>query len=614
MREVLSSIILFVSEKGTKSRIGESSSLICVYDISNKIDASRVGFLWESSGYGIVCKIKCEINGGGRMATDFVRLGVRKELQLKLKEFGVSEPTPIQEQAIPLLLAGKDMIAQAQTGTGKTLAFLLPILERIEPNRPFLQALIITPTRELALQITKELERLSSVVGARVLSAYGGQDLDRQIKKLEGVTHIIVGTPGRLLDHVNRGSIELSGVKYLVLDEADEIMRMGFLDDTDTLMSQTYEKRQTMLFSATMPSQVRALATRYMVAPEEVKIKSKHVTLDEIRQSIIETNEADKPETLIRLLELHKPFLAIVFCRTKKGAASLNRKLQEQNINADELHGDLSQAKREFILKRFREAKLQVLVATDVAARGLDIEGVTHIYNYDLPNDTESYIHRIGRTGRAGETGVAILFATPRDRIRVLQLEKGIGKTLERRNVEGGLMQSGTKKPAGVKAAAGRGGRTSGERTARRGAGRGEASRVSGRGGAGRGNAGAGTRRASAAERDAVASGASEERAAPAREGAGRRSDAAGERRGGGRSGGRSSAGASSAGGGRSGGRSSAGASSAGGGRSGGRNSAGASSAGGGRSGGRSSAGASSAGGGRGGDRGKGRASARQGR
>ncbi|MDF2815319.1 MAG: box helicase domain protein, partial [Paenibacillus sp.] len=219
------------------------------------------------------------------MAADFVRLGVRKELQLKLKEFGVSEPTPIQEQAIPLLLAGKDMIAQAQTGTGKTLAFLLPILERIEPNRPFLQALIITPTRELALQITKELERLSSVVGARVLSAYGGQDLDRQIKKLEGATHIIVGTPGRLLDHVNRGSIELSGVKYLVLDEADEIMRMGFLDDTDTLMSQTYEKRQTMLFSATMPSQVRALATRYMVAPEEVKIKSKHVTLDEIRQS-----------------------------------------------------------------------------------------------------------------------------------------------------------------------------------------------------------------------------------------------------------------------------------------------------------------------------------------
>lgn len=409
----------------------------------------------------------------------------------------MSEPTPIQAQAIPLLLEGKDIIAQAQTGTGKTLAFLLPMLELIEPNRPFLQGLIITPTRELALQITKELQRLSDVVGVSVLSAYGGQDLDRQIKKLEGVTHLVVGTPGRLLDHVKRGTIVLSGVKMLVLDEADEIMRMGFLDDTEALLAETSEKRQTMLFSATMPQQVRALATRYMKKPEEVKIQSKHVTLDEIRQSIIETTDADKPDALVRLLEEHKPYLAIVFCRTKKGAGFLTKKLQENGVEADELHGDLSQAKREQVLKRFRAAKLQVLVATDVAARGLDIEGVTHVYNFDLPHDTESYIHRIGRTGRAGETGMALLFVTPRDRLSVLQLEKGIGKTLERRNAEGSLLASGTKRTAAVKLA-GRGSRaaSSESRGPRRGAGRGGASegadKRGARGGARRGSAAAG--------------------------------------------------------------------------------------------------------------------------
>ncbi|MFK7692182.1 DEAD/DEAH box helicase [Paenibacillus sp. HJGM_3] len=395
------------------------------------------------------------------MATNFVQLGIRKELQQKLKEVGVSEPTPVQAQAIPPLLEGKDVIAQAQTGTGKTLAFLLPMLEILDPTRPFLQGLIITPTRELALQIYKELTRLADVVGLSVLAAYGGQDLDRQIKKLEGDTHLVVGTPGRLLDHVRRGTLVLSGVKMLVLDEADEIMRMGFLDDTEALLADMSQKRQTMLFSATMPQQVRALATRYMSHPAEVKIQSKHITLDEIHQSIVETTDADKPDTLLKLLELHKPYLAIAFCRTKKGAAFLNKKLQEAGVDSDELHGDLSQAKRELVLRRFRDAKLQVLVATDVAARGLDIEGVTHVYNYDFPNDKESYIHRIGRTGRAGETGVAILFVTQRDRISLQQLERGIGKTLERRTAEGALLASGTKRAAAAKPA-GRGARSAG--------------------------------------------------------------------------------------------------------------------------------------------------------
>uniref|UniRef100_UPI0013E3FD4F DEAD/DEAH box helicase n=1 Tax=Paenibacillus koleovorans TaxID=121608 RepID=UPI0013E3FD4F len=403
------------------------------------------------------------------MAGHFERLGIRAELQRKLKEQGVHEPTPVQEEAIPLVLDGKDVIAQAQTGTGKTLAFLLPMLERVDPSRPYIQGLIVTPTRELALQISKELERLADVVGIRTLSAYGGQDLDRQMKKLEGVTHVVVGTPGRLMDHVRRGTLGLSGVKMLVLDEADEIMRMGFMDDTQTLIAETSEKRQMMLFSATMPQQVRELAANYMQKAAEVKIRSKHVTLDEIRQSIVETTAEEKPDTMLKLLELHKPYLAIVFCRTKKGAAALNRKLQEGGVAADELHGDMSQAKRELVMRRFREAKLQVLVATDVAARGLDIEGVTHVYNYDMPHDKESYIHRIGRTGRAGETGVAVLLVTIRDRISVLQLEKAIGKTLERRNAEGGILQSGTKRAgaaAGKQAAprAGAGGRRGRER------------------------------------------------------------------------------------------------------------------------------------------------------
>lgn len=381
------------------------------------------------------------------MPTDFLALGIRREINNALKESGLIKATPIQEQAIPVLLSNKDVIAQAQTGTGKTLAFVLPILEKIDVKKPYVQALIITPTRELALQITKEVQKLASIVNANVLAAYGGQDVDRQIKKLQGATHIVIGTPGRLLDHLRRETIQLSGVTMLVLDEADQMLHMGFLAEVEEIIMQTSFKRQTMLFSATMPQQIRTLAERYMSSPEDIRVtQSKRVTLDEIKQIVVETTDRAKQDTLCRLLGEHNPYLAIIFCRTKRRASTLNAALQELGYDSDELHGDLSQAKREQVMKRFREAKLQVLVATDIAARGLDVEGVSHVYNYDIPHDAESYIHRIGRTGRAGQTGVAITFASPRDRLELQAIERGINVTIEKQTNEGKKIRGSLKK------------------------------------------------------------------------------------------------------------------------------------------------------------------------
>jgi ATP-dependent RNA helicase DeaD len=376
------------------------------------------------------------------MPTDFFALGVRREISDALKESGLKVPTPVQEQAIPVLLAGKDVIAQAQTGTGKTLAFVLPILEKIDTKKPYIQALIVTPTRELALQITQEVKKLASLVDANVLAAYGGQDVDQQVRKLKGSTHIVVATPGRLLDHLRRETVQLSGVNMLVLDEADQMLHMGFLPDVEEIIMQTSQKRQTMLFSATMPGPIRTLAERYMMKPEDIRVaQSKRVTLDEIKQVVFETSDRAKQDTLIRLINEYQPYLAIVFCRTKRRASALNKALKEKEYNSDELHGDLSQAKREQVMKRFKNAKLQILVATDVAARGLDVEGVTHVFNYDIPQDVESYIHRIGRTGRAGQTGMAITFATPHDRVELQEIERGINISIEKRTNEGQKIQ-----------------------------------------------------------------------------------------------------------------------------------------------------------------------------
>ncbi|KZE49305.1 DEAD/DEAH box helicase [Brevibacillus parabrevis] len=366
--------------------------------------------------------------------TDFFRLGIRKEWIDALQANGITEPTPIQEKAIPALLAGKDVISQAQTGTGKTLAFVLPILEKAEPNSNDVQALVLTPTRELALQITAEVKKLTAATDdLHVLAVYGGQDVDRQLRKLAGKKQVVIATPGRLLDHMRRGTIDLSTVSMFVLDEADQMLHMGFLPEVEDIAASLPDKRQTMLFSATMTPQVRALAQRFMQNPEDIRVQGKRITLANIRQIAVETTDRAKQSALRTLIDEERPFLAVIFCRTKRRASTLNAALQGFGYLSDELHGDLSQAKREDVMKRFREARIQLLVATDVAARGLDVEGVTHVFNYDIPEDVDSYIHRIGRTGRAKEKGIAYTMVAAKDRAQLSMIEKGIDMVLERR-------------------------------------------------------------------------------------------------------------------------------------------------------------------------------------
>jgi len=370
------------------------------------------------------------------MADNFMELGVKAILARRLQQYGVTTPTPIQEQTIPLLMEGKDVIAQAQTGTGKTLAFVLPILERINPDKDEVQALILTPTRELAIQITEEVRKLTPMIGASVLAAYGGQDVEGQIRKLRTAPQIIVATPGRLLDHLGRGTVDLSVAGILVLDEADRMLDMGFLPDVEGILRQLSPKRQTMLFSATMPDNVRKLAQRYMKSPEDIQVRGRKITLDTIKQIVIETTDRGKPQALVQLIQQHRPYLAVAFCRTKIRAKRLNEALIAAGINSDELHGDLTQAKRENVMKRFRDAGIQVLVATDVAARGLDVEGVTHVFNYDIPQDGEDYIHRVGRTGRAGQKGIAITLVSARDRSQLLRIERDVQMTFEKRRMD----------------------------------------------------------------------------------------------------------------------------------------------------------------------------------
>ncbi len=364
---------------------------------------------------------------------NFALLGIGSDLAEAMQNHGYNEPTPIQREAIPVALAGHDIIAQAQTGTGKTLAFALPILESVNPSTPYVQALIVTPTRELAIQITEEIKRWAPLKNLRVLSAYGGQDVERQIRKLEGNIHIIVATPGRLLDHLRRETVQLHKLSVLVLDEADQMLHMGFLPEVVEIISVTPSRRQTLLFSATMPPRIRQLAKEYMRQPVEIEVQSKRVTLDEIEQVVIQTTDRGKLEALCKMIDEERPYLAMIFCRTKLRASKLMNELAERGYSCDELHGDLTQAKREQVMKRFRDAKIQLLVATDIAARGLDVEGITHVFNYDIPHDAESYIHRIGRTGRAGQTGKAITFAAPRDAIYLEQIERGIKATIAKR-------------------------------------------------------------------------------------------------------------------------------------------------------------------------------------
>ncbi len=395
------------------------------------------------------------------MISSFHELAIRDEVANLLLRNGLVHPTPIQQQAIPILLTGEDLIGQAQTGTGKTLAFVLPILETIDLRRTGIQALVVAPTRELAIQITNEFEKLASMLQVNVLAVYGGQDVDRQIRKLQGHIHVVVGTPGRILDHIRRGTVDFSELAMLVLDEADQMLDMGFLGEVELIIRQTPSARQTILFSATMPKSIRRLAAQYMRSPKEIRVQPKQVTLEEIRQIVVETTDRQKQDALCQTINEHRPFLAIVFCRTKRRASALNEALLRRGYSSDELHGDLSQAKREQVMKRFREAKIQILVATDVAARGLDVEGVTHVYNYDIPHDVESYIHRIGRTGRAGQSGVAVTFASPRDRDFLRMIEKGIHTTLETQTLKDNSTSSQNRTPRSDRQTGGSDSRTS---------------------------------------------------------------------------------------------------------------------------------------------------------
>lgn len=355
----------------------------------------------------------------------FADLGLAESVMAAVTEVGYESPSPIQATTIPALLEGRDVLGQAQTGTGKTAAFALPILSRLDLARTKPQCLVLAPTRELAIQVAEAFQRYAArIPGFHVLPIYGGQSYGPQLAALRRGVHVVVGTPGRVIDHLQRGSLDLSQLEWLVLDEADEMLRMGFIDDVETVLKSTPESRRVALFSATMPVQIRRIAQTYLRDPVEVTIAAKTTTATNIRQRYWFVSGLHKLDALTRILEA-EPFDAmIVFARTKSGTEELAEKLQARGLAAAAINGDIQQAQRERTIQQLKEGKLDVLVATDVAARGLDVERISHVLNYDIPYDTESYVHRIGRTGRAGRSGEAILFVTPR--------EKGMLRAIER--------------------------------------------------------------------------------------------------------------------------------------------------------------------------------------
>ncbi|OHR73441.1 DEAD/DEAH box helicase [Bacillus sp. HMSC76G11] len=366
------------------------------------------------------------------MTITFQELGISPLLMEAINKMGFEEATPIQAQTIPLGLQNKDVIGQAQTGTGKTAAFGIPLIEKIDVKQDKIQGIIIAPTRELAIQVSEELYKIGSAKRVRVLPIYGGQDINRQIRSLKKFPHIIVGTPGRLIDHINRKTLKLSDVQTVVMDEADEMLNMGFIEDIENILSNVPSEHQTLLFSATMPDPIRRIAEKFMTNPELVKVKAKEMTVSNIQQFFIEVQEKKKFDVLTRLLDIQSPELAIVFGRTKRRVDELSEALMLRGYAAEGIHGDLTQAKRMSALRKFKEGAIEVLVATDVAARGLDISGVTHVYNFDVPQDPESYVHRIGRTGRAGKTGAAMTFVTPREQDMLKIIERTTKRKMDR--------------------------------------------------------------------------------------------------------------------------------------------------------------------------------------
>ena len=363
-------------------------------------------------------------------AKTFKDLGLSPEIQQAIDELGFEEPSPIQAEGIPPLLAGHDVIGQAQTGTGKTLAFGIPMLQYLDPANDEVQAVVLTPTRELCIQVTQALRTYAEHLDIEIVAVFGGAPIKSQQAQLRSGAHVVVATVGRMKDLISRRSLVLTAARFVVLDEADEMLDLGFLEDVEKILRMCPSGRQTALFSATMPPPIKRLAEGYMYDPVTVKITPKKLTVDAIQQAYVEVPGRGKTDKLIEILKEEDPEQAILFCRTKIGASRLERDLKNRGLDVKALHGDLSQGVRDGVMIAFKGHRVKLLVATDIAARGLDIEHVTHIINYDLPNSSETYVHRIGRTGRAGRAGRAITFVTPEQRKDLLQIERDASTTI----------------------------------------------------------------------------------------------------------------------------------------------------------------------------------------
>jgi ATP-dependent RNA helicase DeaD len=358
--------------------------------------------------------------------TTFKDLGLNPAIQQALDELGYQDPTPIQEEAIPQLLGGHDVIGQAQTGTGKTAAFGLPLLQYLDPENNEVQAIVMTPTRELCIQVTQALRSMAEHLDIEIVAVFGGAPIRSQQSQLRSGAHVVVATVGRMMDLMNRRSLVLTSARYVVLDEADEMLDLGFIEDVEKILRMCPSGRQTALFSATMPPPIQKLAEGYMYDPVTISITPETLTVDAIQQAFVEVPAKEKTARLIELLKVEEPEQAIIFCRTKIGATRLERALKDKGLDVKALHGDMSQGSRDGVMIAFKDHRVKLLVATDIAARGLDVEHVTHVINFDVPNSSESYVHRIGRTGRVGRTGRAITFVTPAERDEIGRIERDV--------------------------------------------------------------------------------------------------------------------------------------------------------------------------------------------
>ena len=366
----------------------------------------------------------------------FNEMNISVGLKKAIEELGFSEPTDIQNEAIPKVLEGLDVIGEAQTGTGKTFSFAIPMVEKIDSKYDKVQGLVMLPTRELALQVYAEFIKLLKFNrDIRITTIYGGQSYDKQLKDLKNKPHIVIGTPGRIIDHMNRGTLDFSKLKMLVLDEADEMLKMGFIDDIEYVLKTTPSTRQTTLFSATMPDEIRKVSKKYLNNPVNIKIQAKTLTVEATKQYYYEVKQSSKTDLLIRLLDFYSFNSAIIFCNTKSMVDELTSALQAHDYQADAIHGDLKQVQRDRVMNSFRKGLTKILIATDVAARGIDVKGIEAVFNYDLPQDDESYVHRIGRTGRAGLSGISLSFVTGKGRSRISEIERYTKSKMEKKDI-----------------------------------------------------------------------------------------------------------------------------------------------------------------------------------